>query len=173
MNLRILKKLSQRAVPYLPRLGDHREQFLAAEGENYHGLLIRSRKHWERSASVRGDHVRDNGFVIQPRCRAGTRFPFIHVYPSSHPWPGTIMVGETSGYYEPEWEEETAWGALSNMVRDHFCDWDEDGPTPTRRFRNAGDIFRAADEMIAVRQQPRKPFEPFDDWLSSGAQVPF
>lgn len=151
MNLRILKKLSKRAAPLLPLLGDRRGQFPAEAHANYHGLLIWARKHWERCPSVHTDCIRQGEYVTAPRSRAGTRYPYIKVYPPSHPWAGTVMVGETSGYYEPEWEEETAWEALDGLVRGHFCDWDENGPTPTRRFRNASDIFRAAHEMIRER----------------------
>lgn len=151
MNLRILKKLSKRAAPLLPLLGDCRAQFLSEAGDNYHGLVIGARKHWERCISVHTDCIREGEFVIAPRARAGTRFPYIKVYPPSHPWPRTIMLGETSGYYEPEWEEESAWGALNNLVRGHFCDWDMSGPTPTRRFRHPGDVFRAAQDIIRDR----------------------
>lgn len=149
MNLRILKKLSKRAAPLLPLLGDRREQFLSEKGDNYHGLVIRARKHWERCPSSHADCIRQGEIVIAPRARAGSRRPFVKVYPPSHPWPRTVMVGGMVGYYEPEWDEETAWGALDNIVRNHFCDWNEDGPTPTRRFRNAGDIFRGAADIIA------------------------
>lgn len=154
MNLRILKKLSKRAAPYLPLLGDTRAQFLAEQDDNYHGLVISARKHWDRVGSVHADTYHEGEFVLEPRCRAGTRLPFVKVRPPLHPWAGTIMVGAMEGYYEPEWNEETAWGALNSLVRDHFCDWDEDGPTPTRRFRNPGDVFRAAAEMIALREAP-------------------
>jgi hypothetical protein len=148
MNLRILKKLSKRAAPYLSKLGDRREQFLSEAGDNYHGLIIAARKHWERCPSVHAETIREGEFVVRPRCREGARLPFVKVYPPSHPWPRTVMVGAMSGYYEPEWDEETAWGALNELVRNHFCDWDEHGPTLTRKFRNAGDVFRGADEMM-------------------------
>jgi hypothetical protein len=152
VNLRILKKLSKRAAPLLPLLGDRREQFLSEAGDNYHGLVISARKHWERCRSVHTDCIREGEFVTAPRARASSRLPYVKVYPPSHPWARTVMVGETSGYYEPEWEEETAWGALDSIVRDHFCDWDENGPTPTRRFRNPGDVFRAATEIAALNE---------------------
>lgn len=151
MNLRILKKLSKRAAPYLPLLGDRREQFLSEAGDNYHGMIIRARKHWERCASAHADCIRQGEYVIKPKGRAGTRWPFVKVYPPSHPWPGTLMVGAVSGYYEPEWDEECAWAALDSIVRNHFCDWDEDGPTPTRRLLTPRDVFRAADDILAER----------------------
>ncbi|WP_419827640.1 hypothetical protein [Sphingomonas sp.] len=152
MNLRILKKLSKRAAPLLPLLGDHREQFLSEAGDNYHGLIIHARKHWERCSSVHDERLHGDGeIVLRPRCRAGTRFPYIKLHQPYHPWPGTAMIGSMEGYYEPEWSEESAWGALDQFVRFHFCDWDENGPAPTRKLRNPSDVFRAADEMIAAR----------------------
>ena len=151
MNLRILKKLSKRAAPYLPLLGDNREQFLSEAGDNYHGMVIRARKHWERCPSVHADCMRAGEYVLSPKGRSGTRWPFVKVYPPSHPWPSTVMVGAVSGYYEPEWDEECAWAALDTLVRDHFCEWDEDGPTPTRRIRTPRDVLRAADDMLAER----------------------
>lgn len=150
MNLRILKKLSKRAAPLLPLLGEHREQFLSEPGDNYHGMVIRARKHWERFPSVHTDRMRQGEIVTAPAVRKGSRWPYIKVYPPSHPWPRTVMVGAMSGYYEPEWEEECAWGALDSLVRGYFCDWDEDGPTLTRRLRTPSDIFRAAADIIAT-----------------------
>ena len=144
MNLRILKKLSARAAPYLATLGDRRQQFLSDKHDNYHGLLIRDRTCWDRSrchATYKG-----HGDEIVFDTRAGFR---VVMRPPSHPLKGTAMVGDMSGYYEPEWEEESAWGALSTLVRYHFCDWDENGPTPTRMIRNPSDVFRCADEMLA------------------------
>lgn len=157
MNLRVLKKLSKRAAPYLPLLGDNREQFRAEPFDNYHGLVITAKKHWERHDAVHGDVIRacEGGYAYQPECRRGYRFPFIHVVPPLHPWVGTIMVGAMEGYYEPEWSEETAWGSLCNMVFGHFTDWDayarEDakGPCLMRRLRTPSDIFKAADDMVA------------------------
>lgn len=150
-NLRILKKLSKRAAPLLPLLGDNREQFLSEAGDNYHGMLIRARKHWERCPSVHTDCIREGEFVTAPKRRAGSRYPYIKVYPPSHPWPRTAMVGAISGYYEPEWDEESAWAALSTYVHYHFSDWDEDGSTPRRRIRTPRDVFRAAHDIIAER----------------------
>lgn len=151
MNLRILKKLSKRAAPLLPLLGDTREQFLSEAGDNYHGMMICARKHWERCPSIHADCIRQGEIATAPRCRTGTRYPYIKVYPPHHPWPRTVMVGEVSGYYEPEWDEESAYGALATYVRYHFCVWDGDGPSPLRRIRTPRDVFRAANEIIAER----------------------
>lgn len=145
MNLRILKKLSARAAPYLAPLGERRQQFQAEKHDSYHGVVIKDRTCWDRSRchptySGHGDDIVFN-------TRAGYR---IVMRPPSHLLKGTAMVGGMSGYYEPEWDEEAAWAVLSHMVRNHFCEWDENGPTPTRRIRNPSDVFRGADEMVAA-----------------------
>lgn len=152
MNLRILKKLSARAAPLLPLLGDEREQFRAEPLHNYGMPLIPDRKHWERSSchetyEGRNDWSAPRGAQIVFTTRSGRRMV---MSPPSHPRAGTMMVGATTGYYEPEWDEQTAWCALEDNVRAHFTDWNEDGPTPLRFFRGPGDIFRAAHEIIAA-----------------------
>jgi hypothetical protein len=151
MNLRTLKKLSKRAAPLLPQLGDNRQQFLSEEGDNYHGLIISARKHWERCSSIHTDCISEGEFCIAPRCREGRRHPYVKVRPPAHPWPRTVMVGAMQGYYEPEWDEESAYGALRAHVFYHFTDYSEDGWRPTRRIRTPRDVFAAAGEMIAVR----------------------
>lgn len=145
MNLRILKKLSKKAAPLLAALGDQREQFLAEPGENYHSTRIQDRTCWERSRTVWKDlpaEKRDDQFCYRSRKGA-----VIVLRPPSSPLKGTPMVGATSGYYEPEWEEETAWDALQARVWAEFTDWNEDGPTPLRTFKGPGDILRAAQEL--------------------------
>lgn len=165
MNLRILKKLSKRAAPLLPLLGDRREQFLSEAGDNYHGMIIRARKHWERCPSAHADIIREAGIATAPRCRAGTQYPYVKLYPPSHPWPRTVMVGEVSGYYEPEWDEESAYGALATYVHYHFCDWDENGGSPTRRIRTPRDVFRAAHDIIAELNGGSDARGASHDWL--------
>ena len=157
MNLRVLKKLSKRAAPYLPLLGDNRQQFRAEPFDNYHGLVISAKKHWDRCESLHAEAFRsyEGEYVIAPACRQGARYPYIHVRPPSHPWAGTIMVGGMQGYYQPEWEEQTAWESLCAMVFGEFTDWeayardDHTGRILTRRLRTPADVFRAADEMVA------------------------
>lgn len=147
MNLRILKKLSKRAAPLLVALGDTRQQFKAEKWDNYIGTAIWARKHWERSRTVWKDiPERKRDEEICYRSRAGhvivMRIP-------SHPLKGTPMIGATSGYYEPEWDEETAWCALRGLVCAHFTQWDaEGGPKPTRRLVTPSDVFEAARDMI-------------------------
>jgi hypothetical protein len=155
MNLRILKKLSKRAAPLLPLLGDTREQFLAERGENYHGMRITARKDFERTCSVHTDCSREGEFVIAPKCRAGSRLPYVKVYPPYHPREGTIMVGGMSGYYEPEWDEESAYGALCEILVWTFFDYNPqtDEMWPTRRLRTPTDVFAAAHDLIAEQKK--------------------
>ncbi len=149
MNLRTLKKLSKRAAPYLPLLGDQREQFPAKRWENYHGLRIRARKHWDRNRchpTYNGVASREDEIVYTSR--AGHR---ITMYSPFHPRKGTVMVGAMEGYYEPEWSEQTAWGALCDMVYCQFTDWGGEefsAPIMTRTIKTPRDVFAAADEIL-------------------------
>lgn len=147
MNLRILKKLSARAAPLLPMLGDDRKQFRAAHQDNYTGLDIKVRKHFERMRSTHSEPGQPGSFKRPARDGRG----WVYAYPPVHPREGTIMVGATSGYYEPEWDEETAWEALSTFVHNELADWNENGPINWPTFRNPGEIFAAAARMIAAR----------------------
>lgn len=147
MNLRTLKKLSKRAAPLLPLLGDNRKQFPAERWENYTGLRIGARKHWERMRSVHGDLTR--GDDIKVRAKDGRGWIWMH--PPNHPRKGTIMVGEVSGYYEPEWDEETAYEALLKHVRVYFTDWSprHEVPPLIRPLRTVTEVFAAARDIIA------------------------
>lgn len=155
MNLRILKKLSKRAAPYLPLLGDNRQQFPAEKGENYHGLIVRDWNRVERVSSCHpeSDFDERTAAVIAPRGRAGSTHPYVHLWWPYHPLKGTVMVGEMSGYETPEWSEETAWGALTEIVFWHFTEYNPEYETldPTRTYHCHEDFFRAADEMLADR----------------------
>lgn len=156
MNLRILKKLSKRAALLLPLLGDDREQFAAEKGENYGaGAFRHERKHWERFHSIHGDTRRGNRKWV-PKSGNG----WSGMRPPSHPLKGTVMVGAVTGYYEPEWDEETAFGSLCSIVWDHFTDYVEINTGDctaldvrvSRRFRNAADYFTAAQEILAGKK---------------------
>lgn len=151
MNLRILKKLSARAAPLLPLLGDTREQFRATHCENYTGIEIKARKHFERMRSVHGEPGQPGSIKSPARDGRG----WIYVYPPAHPWEGTMMVGGMSGYYEPEWDEETAWEALTTLVHHNLADWNEDGPVTWPTFRHPGEVFAAAERLIAERGRGR------------------
>jgi hypothetical protein len=153
MNLRILKKLSKRAAPYLAELGDNRKQFSAVRGDNYHGMVINDRTTWERSRCH--PTYKPFGGEIVRQTRAGHH---IVMRSPSHPMKGTIMVGETSGYYEPEWAEEAAYDALSELVYGHFTDWAacqsiDDIPGLTRDLSSVSKLFAAADDMLAERRR--------------------
>lgn len=150
MNLRTLKKLSKRAAPMLPTLGDRRMQFRAEKCGSYMSAAIFDRKHWERSPvhptyATRNDYQSPRGAEIVIRTRVGRP---VRLAPPSHPRKGTVMVGAMSGYYEPEWDEETAFEALSQIVFAHFTDWSAETPLPTRQIRTARDVFAAAREII-------------------------
>jgi hypothetical protein len=151
MNLRILKKLSKRAAPLLTALGCEMEQFKAEADDNYHGILIRARKHWERHSVHAGfEGFSSRGDVLFKTRKGRTMM----MHPPSHPLKGTIMVGGMSGYYEPEWDEECAWAALCEQVYWHFTDYDEekDDLKPTRRLRVPSEILQGARDMIADKQ---------------------
>ncbi|MBN3776155.1 hypothetical protein G3O06_01060 [Burkholderia sp. Ac-20345] len=146
MNLRILKKLSKRAAPLLPLLGDEREQFRADDScKSFTNVGGHDFKHWDRMSVPHGR--RDRGsFKYQPKHGRN----WIVMSEPWQPWKGTVMLGESVGYYEPEWEEHTAWEALQCAVIEHYTDWNEDGPIALRTFDTPSDYFRAAHEIIAA-----------------------
>ncbi|GEM_PF-2085077 len=169
MNLRILKKLSKRAVPYLAALGDERKQFPAEKHENYHGAIINARKHAERWPSCHDDMDGRVLMITLPRCRAGSPHPYIKLMKPHHPRKGTVMVGAMSGYYEPEWDEECAFVAFRRHVVDHFTDWkalmDDDhlGPCMTRDLSTVSKLFAAANDILAAGPQPMWWEEPITE----------
>ena len=113
MNLRILKKLSKRAAPLLAHFQPNGELFLAARDENYIGsTVITERKHWDRMRSVHADCSGDREIKTPARDGRG----WVYMCPPSTPLKGTPMVGGMSDYYEPEWEERTAWEELRECV---------------------------------------------------------
>lgn len=158
MNLRTLKKLSKRAAPLLDQLGINLEKFPAERDDSYHGAFISDRKHWERypchaTYKGRNDWSFKRGAEIVFTTRSGRR---VVMSPPSHARKGTIMVGGMSGYYEPEWSEESAWAALAQHVTEHFTDWcpnddEEASPIVTRRLNTPSEILRAAREIVASR----------------------
>ena len=154
MNLRILKKLSKRAAPLLPLLGDKREQFAAEKSENYSGTTGHDRKHWERHHALYPLYLHGD---ITYKPRHGEKW--IVLREPSHPLKGTVMVGEISGYYEPEWSEETAWDSLRDIVYWNFTEMidvtDSTGdaewqhPVCKRDLSTPTLIFKAAQEILA------------------------
>lgn len=155
-NLRIIKKLSKRAAPLLPLLGDKRKQFRAEKDENYQGLVVKDRKHWERCPSRHADALQQGTIVTAPRGRIGSTYPYVHVTAPSHPLKGTLMVGSMSGYEEPEWEEECAYGALLKFLQYQFFDYDPetDEGHCTRDLSIPRLVFQAAEDVIAGRVPP-------------------
>ncbi|MEN7529281.1 hypothetical protein [Cupriavidus sp. DL-D2] len=153
MNLRILKKLSKRAAPLLPLLGDDRKQFAADKYESYTCTGGHDRKHWERNRSIHATPLFRNDLHYRPK----HGLSYVSMRQPVHPLKGTIMVGAMCGYYEPEWEEETAWESLRSMVLDHFTEWvDVDGdyvpePKLMREFFYPTQVFDAAEEIIEKR----------------------
>lgn len=156
MNLRILKKLSKRAVPLLHEIGEKRTIFPAEKEDNFHGLIVRDMARLERIGSVHTDVIDRQRHVatLAPKCRQGTARPYVKCYLSQHPLKGTPMVGCVSGYYEPEWSEETAYGALRNWVRWSFFEYDSkaDEGRFIRSFKRPSDVFRAAAELLSKNQ---------------------
>lgn len=156
MNLRTLKKLSKRAAPLLVLMGDTRQQFPADRGANHLSRLITARKHWDRSSCL-PDYTPHNSFLtprgrpIKHVTRAGRTMV---IRPPTEPRKGTMMVGATSGYYEPEWDEETAWEALSEQVHWTFVDFHpETGDILSKRdFPTPRAIFKGAAEIVAQRK---------------------
>ncbi|WP_186057747.1 hypothetical protein [Burkholderia gladioli] len=141
MNLRILKKLSKHAAPLLEALGDNRDHFRAEKGDSYTSVYVGERKHWERMTVYHGGNAMRGH--VKFKVKRGERW--IVMWPPRHPLKGTAMVGQMEGYYEPEWEEQTAWEALRRAVSNHFTDWDEDGPVwQGPKFDGPGDVLRAA-----------------------------
>lgn len=157
MNLRILKKLSKRAAPLLSLLGDDRQQFPAERCENYTHTCGHDRKHWERHGSIHSKPLSSRYLHYLPR--HGKRY--VTMREPAHPLKGTIMVGAMCGYYEPEWEEETAWESLCNLVIGHFTDWVEVDTgdctaidmVVSRDFYYPSEVFKAAEEIIALRRE--------------------
>lgn len=147
-NLRILKKLSKKAAPLLAVLGDSREQFPAEDGNACIGIILKDRKHFARGRSCHADLI-SQGEIKKP---AADGRGWVWMRPPYGPREDTIMVGSMVGYYEPEWEEESAWEALHSLVVALCTKWPTDideTPTLTRRLDSPSDILRAARELAA------------------------
>lgn len=142
MNLRILKKKSKQAVPFLKKYYPHalREGvFMAVRGDNYHGQVIRCGcppKRWwgDKNATMRERRL-DKG------CDC------------SHPLKGTPMVGGMSGYYEPEWHEETALDALREWAL-----YGDPGGMPPDEWRR----------VMAITGTTQKQIDSIQAWMEEG-----
>jgi hypothetical protein len=74
----------------------------------------------------------------------------------AHPLKGTVMTGGMSGYYQPEWDEETAWETLQDIVITEFTDWRDPAkgaPILLRKLDTPREIFQAADDLIQGRRR--------------------
>ncbi|WAC75340.1 hypothetical protein OU995_11840 [Roseateles sp. SL47] len=70
------------------------------------------------------------------------------------PLRGTLGFGRMSGYYEPEWGDESAYSALRASLFWHFVRFDSDGemqawPDDAPDLRNWREVLKAADSIVA------------------------
>lgn len=154
MNLRILKKLSKRAVPYLEAL--EYEIFLAVNGGNDVAHIVRDMTRLSRSHAVHGNVINrcKHVAILTPKCREGTKYPFLHLrYPSS-PLKGTPMIGRMCGGEQPEWEEMPAYFELLEIVKGRHFEYDPDSGATwcSRPLRTPAQVFSAADDMMAEKR---------------------
>ncbi|MDO3665317.1 hypothetical protein [Acinetobacter higginsii] len=163
MNLRILKKLSKRVAPLVAELiKDPEALFKAEKNYNYTNTGRHDRKHLERNHSKHGDLLSHRD--IKTKVRNGEGFVLLSQR-YIHPWKNTEMVGWTSGYYEPEWEEETTWDYFSVHVFNGIGCYeaipgteDEDGYPNfdwilSRKLNNPSDYLKAFSELQAKEEQ--------------------
>lgn len=145
MNLRILKKLSKRALPLAKEAGILRDQelFPAYKGECLVTLRKPDRKSLDRM------RVREHGFVGF-RYVPGKSGEF-YIALCNHPaaLKGTPMAGTMTGYYEPEWEEEPVWDQLRAWTYCQMTNWRADPPElECRRPKNPSQILAKARELL-------------------------
>lgn len=158
MNLRILKKLSKRAHALM--LEGHGQKWYgsfypAMKWDSHTDVVGHDRKHWERGNACNKIDWRGRIYWT-PRNGKG------HSYMNEPdaPLKGTMMLGQSVGYYEPEWEEATCWERFESFVRSHFEDYieipgteDESGCPEfdwvrSRQFKSPAQIFRAFNEGL-------------------------
>jgi hypothetical protein len=151
MNLRILKKLSKRALPYLAH-NPHQwgKPFLAEKGDNYTGVRITAHNDMERSLSMRGDPFGEGAVAYKPRRQEGRQYPYVVLRPARHPKKGTPMFGWMDGGEQPEWDETTAWETFQDWVVGNYSEFETNTANLvlTRRLKTPSDFFRAADELL-------------------------
>ncbi|RKR79224.1 hypothetical protein [Marinobacter nauticus] len=145
MNLRILKKLSKRALPLAKEAGILLEQelFPADKGECLVTLRKPERKSLDRM------RVRPRGFVGDRYVPGKSGEFYIALYNHPAALKGTPMAGAMMGYYEPEWEEETVWNQLCAWTHCQITNWRADPPElECRRPKNPSQILAKARELI-------------------------
>ena len=124
MNLRILKKLSKKALPLLIKIDPKYAALSFTPDRDEPGYTTSAghdRKHWDRTPTA---HSVLQGEVVIPRKgKRQDHKPFIWIRAPYDSWPGTPMIGYTSGWYEPEWEERTTWDELVQVA--HSYNWIE------------------------------------------------
>lgn len=161
MNLRILKKLSKRVAPVVQEISKHQGYtcFVADTNDNFTNTRGHDRKHWERMFSKNGDYLCSGD--IKTKTKNGSGYIWLSQQ-YIHPWKNTEMIGWTYGYYEPEWEEETAWDFFKNHVWSGFNDYesildseDELGLpnfqwVSRRKLNNPSQYFKAFEELKGV-----------------------
>lgn len=162
MNLRILKKLSKRAAPLISKLyADHRLTHFTTDCQDGDTNVIgHDRKHWNRYWSHGAEPWSSRGKIV-PRRSPGPH-QFILLCEPATPWDGTPGVGWSSGGYEPEWEERTAWEYLQEQIECHVTEWvEEEGdewgpqmrPVLMEPLRNPSAVLRKAHELLAAAPQ--------------------
>lgn len=164
MNLRILKKLSKKALPLLETLWAEKRYrlarpsvFPAVRGECLTNIGRIDLKHHEHRVTY--NTCTWPGQRVYPSPLPGKH----RVLDSQYlcPLKGTPMTGGMVGYEEPEWEEETAWELLRNILFVEFRNWDELGPNPpprtvprlSRDLSTPRQVFTAANDLIARLNQ--------------------
>lgn len=149
MNARILKKLCKRAAPLLHLLGDTREQFRTnwrehGGGWGYARFDVKHIERWPRL-------MPDGSHRTLPNKSGYIR-----------PFHGTVGIGATVGYEEPEWTDEPAYDALVHFVHGHFTqweDWDQESdsyPTCSRKLHHPALVFAAAHDAIREIQESKQ-----------------
>lgn len=164
MNLRILKKLSKRAMPLLSELGLARNHWLPEDGEGeIRHLMGFDRKHMERHRCSNPDLIYGGGEkLIRLARRPISGRAFIAMIEPSEPWAGTPSITWSSSYESYECDGETAWEHLEIHVRDAVTDYEvtgdaEAGDTDYRivvreRLRHPSDVLRKARELVVMER---------------------
>ena len=131
MNPRILKKLSKRADPIVAQI-TQLERFVTRPGDDIDSSQRVERKYVDRWFGKPNKH----GYFL--------------------PLKGTVGYGQTTGYYEEEWEEDDAYSVLKRIVESYFTDWSSfdfdsgDYPQLTVRLKWPSDIFKHATDLLTL-----------------------
>lgn len=70
------------------------------------------------------------------------------------PLKGTLGFGRMSGYYEPEWDDESAYSALRASLFWHFVEHDSEGeaswPASAPNLSDWRQVMAAAEQIVAA-----------------------